>query len=119
MSLLLRCCFLQDKVGNACDDDIDGDSIYNVEDNCPLVSNLDQSDYDNDGVGDACHEDCDGDGFKNQEDVCPCNSGIAKTDFRLPKKVLSLISSLLSIVKLKLKSEVPKSKVKILRTWAE
>ena len=91
LRLLLRCCFLQDKVGNACDDDIDGDSINNGEDNCPLVSNLDQSDYDDDGVGDACHEDCDGDGFKNQEDVCPCNSGIAKTDFRLPKKVLSAI----------------------------
>ena len=50
------------------------------------MSNLDQSDLNDDGVGDACHEDCDGDGFKNQEDVCPCNSGIAKTDFRLPRK---------------------------------
>ena len=61
------------------------------------MSNLDQGDSDNVGVGDACREDCDGDGVKNQEDVCPCNSGIAKTDFRLSKIVLSLISSLLSI----------------------
>ena len=25
--------------GDACDDDIDGDGLYNMLDNCPLVSN--------------------------------------------------------------------------------
>ena len=75
--------FLQDSAGDACDNDLDGDSINNNEDNCPFVSNRDQKDSDKDGVGDACYEDCDGDGVKNQDDVCPCNGGITKVDFRL------------------------------------
>ena len=51
--IIAKICFLQDKVGNACDNDLDGDSINNDEDNCPLVSNPDQKDSNNDGVGDA------------------------------------------------------------------
>jgi hypothetical protein len=34
--------------------DIDGDGIFDDQDNCPDVSNPDQADYDNDGRGDAC-----------------------------------------------------------------
>lgn len=34
--------------------DGDGDGIADGEDNCPLVSNPDQSDTDGDGIGDAC-----------------------------------------------------------------
>ena len=75
--------FSQDSAGDACDNDLDGDSINNNEDNCPFVPNRDQKDSDKDGVGDACYEDCDGDGVKNQDDVCPCNGGITKVDFRL------------------------------------
>jgi len=35
-------------------EDLDGDSIYNLNDNCPFVANSGQEDSDSDGVGDAC-----------------------------------------------------------------
>jgi len=31
-----------DKHGDDCDDDKDGDSVLNINDNCPLIPNLDQ-----------------------------------------------------------------------------
>ena len=34
--------------------DADGDTVPNVSDNCPLVSNPGQTDSDGDGIGDAC-----------------------------------------------------------------
>ncbi len=34
--------------------DADGDSVPDVEDNCPVTPNADQSDIDGDGLGDAC-----------------------------------------------------------------
>ena len=43
-----------DGLGNVCDDDLDGDGITNSRDNCPLVSNPNQSDSLDNGVGDAC-----------------------------------------------------------------
>lgn len=46
--------------------DADGDGIPDADDNCPAVSNPDQTDGDGDGVGDACSTadlDSDGDGF--------------------------------------------------------
>jgi len=57
--------------------DSDGDTIPNINDNCPLVANLSQTDQDHDWVGDACDNcptvanadqlDTDGDGAG---DVC-------------------------------------------------
>ncbi len=43
-----------DGSGDACDDDIDGDGIINIADNCMFTHNPGQIDSDNDGVGDAC-----------------------------------------------------------------
>ncbi|XP_069605884.1 thrombospondin-4 [Ranitomeya imitator] len=83
----------KDGMGNACDDDADGDGILNEQDNCVLVANInqknsdqdifgdacdncrfklnnDQRDTDNDGEGDACDDDMDGDGIKNFLDNC-------------------------------------------------
>ncbi|XP_072272421.1 thrombospondin-4 [Pyxicephalus adspersus] len=83
----------RDGIGNACDDDADGDGILNEQDNCWLVVNInqknsdqdifgdacdncrfklnnDQRDTDNDGEGDACDDDMDGDGIKNFLDNC-------------------------------------------------
>lgn len=37
--------------------DTDSDTVIDGDDNCPLISNVDQSDSDGDGVGDACDED--------------------------------------------------------------
>lgn len=36
--------------------DTDGDSVYDVADNCPEVSNVGQADADEDGVGNECEE---------------------------------------------------------------
>ena len=51
--------------------DSDGDNIPNIQDNCSLAVNPDQSDIDGDGRGDACDEDIDGDGILNTVDNCP------------------------------------------------
>ena len=52
-------------------DDDDGDTIFDLDDNCPLVSNTDQFDADADSFGDACDEDLDGDTIVNLDDNCP------------------------------------------------
>ncbi|CAH1238883.1 SCUBE1 [Branchiostoma lanceolatum] len=43
-----------DGKGDACDEDIDGDGVMNVQDNCPLIPNPAQIDSDGDGVGSMC-----------------------------------------------------------------
>ncbi|HQN73609.1 MAG TPA: thrombospondin type 3 repeat-containing protein [bacterium] len=50
--------------------DYDGDSVRDIYDNCPLIGNNNQLDFDNDGIGNACDDDLDGDGIKNYEDKC-------------------------------------------------
>ena len=62
-------------------EDMDGDGIPNLEDNCPCTYNPDQMDTDGDGVGDLCdncpytsnpeQEDFDGDGIADACDNCP------------------------------------------------
>ena len=67
----------QDGLGNACDNDNDGDGIAEGEggDNCPMVANTSQKDLDEDGEGDACDTDVDGDGvLNNAPDNCPTHS---------------------------------------------
>ena len=55
-------------------DDDDGDTILDLDDNCPLFSNTDQADLDGDGQGDACDDDLDGDTIVNLEDNCPADA---------------------------------------------
>ncbi|MDG2472585.1 MAG: thrombospondin type 3 repeat-containing protein [Pseudomonadales bacterium] len=76
-----------DQIGDLCDSDRDGDGVYNDSDafpdnsaetldtdndthgdnadNCPLISNVDQADVDQDGAGNVCDADADGDGILN------------------------------------------------------
>ena len=54
--------------------DTDGDSIVDVEDNCPTVSNPSQANTDGDEFGDECDSDDDNDGLTdNFPDLCPRN----------------------------------------------
>lgn len=50
--------------------DTDNDGIYDTIDNCPLVENPDQLDFDNDGEGDLCDTDDDNDGVLDENDKC-------------------------------------------------
>jgi hypothetical protein len=60
--------------------DIDGDGVLTIEDNCPAIANGDQADADGDGVGDACDTDYDNDGVVDDDDNCLETANAAQED---------------------------------------
>ena len=67
---------------DACDPDLDSDSIINDMDNCPATSNFGQEDVNNDRIGNACDtNDYDSDGLTDrQESMIGSNPGLEDTD---------------------------------------
>ncbi len=62
------------------DFDQDTDGVLDRNDNCPMDSNTDQADADNDQIGDVCDADLDGDGADNVIDNCPIVSNEDQAD---------------------------------------
>ena len=52
--------------------DTDSDGVPDSSDNCPLVSNTDQANYDNDSQGDVCDSDDDNDGIPDIQENSGC-----------------------------------------------
>ncbi len=69
-----------DGIANYLDSDSDGDNTDDINDNCPYLSNADQSDIDMDDVGDLCDGDIDGDGINNVSDNCELISNAGQDD---------------------------------------
>lgn len=49
--------------------DMDQDGTRDADDNCPDISNPEQTDLDNDNIGDDCDPDIDNDGLENEEEL--------------------------------------------------
>ncbi|WOH39431.1 thrombospondin type 3 repeat-containing protein [Thalassotalea fonticola] len=89
--------------------DTDEDGVLDAADNCPLVANTSQEDFDGDGLGDVCDLDADDDGVADVGDTClftgnevvdpasgcsiaqycPCEGAMGQTSWRSHGKFVS------------------------------
>lgn len=69
-----------DEIPDDCESNSDDDEFIDFCDNCDLVSNPKQSDFDDDNLGDACDADIDNDGVQNDVDVCDFTRVVAAVD---------------------------------------
>ena len=60
--------------------DTDDDGVADVDDNCPMQSNPDQGDTDQDGAGNVCDMDDDDDGLADGLDNCPLVANPSQAD---------------------------------------
>ena len=56
--------------------DLDRDNIVDSLDNCTMIANTDQADFDGDGIGDVCDDDADNDMLADSLDCAPLDSMI-------------------------------------------
>jgi hypothetical protein len=63
-----------DLIADCIDPDDDNDTIDDMADNCPLISNPGQGNLDGDAQGDACDDDADGDTFQKTGSGTPVQS---------------------------------------------
>jgi Tol biopolymer transport system component len=63
--------------------DADNDGVMDSRDNCPLVPNPSQRDFDGDGAGNACDADDDNDTVIDTADNCPLTPNADQADFDL------------------------------------
>jgi hypothetical protein len=63
------------------DPDDDNDGVLDTADNCPIVANPGQEDFDVDDLGDVCDTDIDGDNVSNESDLCPVTVSDVTTGF--------------------------------------
>lgn len=71
-----NCPFISNRDQTNSDSDTFGDAC----DNCPKNANEEQADQDSDGVGDVCDPDIDGDLINNDADNCPLMSNSSQTN---------------------------------------
>ena len=69
-----------DAMPDCTDPDLDGDGVDNAGDNCPIIANPTQADFNGNGAGDAC-EDTDGDTVLDAADNCQSNANTNQWDF--------------------------------------
>ena len=65
-----------DGIADCMTEDDDGDGIPDGADNCPMLANPDQANFDFDSQGDACDEDDDNDLSADVDDCAPFNASI-------------------------------------------